>query len=400
MATDIAEQTPVTLNDDAERLAAFLAGQPQHGLSSTILNDARVQPMRGVSGGVCLGSEWDALRQQRGWKPADSFDDCPGEDTIIEGEYIYGGPMGHLHFGHVMAEFVHRIVPSLQRFGSGRFLFVAREGARTGFAQQPHWFQDILGFLGLGAHNTLIVNAACRVERLRICQQGSCLGGPSEKSYLDLLQAFSEHRLAELGHSSWNKHAKVYVSRSRVPHGGNFLGERYMEKLLHQRGFHILYPETVPFVQQIWTYAHAQQLIFCEGSAAHGCELLGTRSLNEVLLIGKRELGTYTRVLAPRSKKFHAQKGHRLLGSLVRNANGSVVIHRAIHLFDVPHLLSDLREKMFADLEPLFDAAAYEATVKEDLYSYMAYCLQRPRAGVASPTEIADFLMEFDRAPL
>lgn len=400
MVADIAAQAPVIRDDDAERLASFLAGQPQHGLQSTILNAAQVQPMRGFSGGVCLGSEWDALRQQRGWKTIDSFDDRLEENSIIEGEYIYGGPIGYLHFGHVMAEFVHRIVPSLQRFGSGRFLFVAREGARTGFADQPNWFRDILGFLGLGAHNTLIVNAACRVERLRICQQGSCLGGPAEKSYLDLLQAFSEHRLAELGHSSWNKHRKVYVSRSRVPHGGNFLGEQYIEKLLHERGFHILYPETVPFVQQIWTYAHAQQLIFCEGSAAHGCELFGTGSLNEVLLLGKREVDTYTRVLAPRSKTFHAQRGHRLVGSLRREANGQALPHRGVHLFDIPHLLLDLREKMFADLEPLFDAAAYEATVKDDLYRYMAYCLQQPRATLASPTEIAEFLLEFDRATL
>ena len=235
--TAISKFTP-TSSMDLQRIAEFLARQPQHELQSTTVHGARVQPMRGLSGGVLLNPEWKLLRQQKKWHPIDDFDETLQHEDYIDDEYIYGGPIGHLHFGHVMAEFVHRLVPSIQSFGSGKFLFAARYRGPNNFDQMPEWFQQILSFLGLNKHNTKIINHPTRVKRLHICQQGSCLGGDPDHSYLNLLSAFSSRRIIDLTPARIAPR-KIYVSRSNLSPGGNFLGEHYIESLLEEREFHL-----------------------------------------------------------------------------------------------------------------------------------------------------------------
>ena len=393
--TDNISET-ITSSLDLEKIAAFLALQPPHKLRTTTLHNAWLQPMRGLSGGVMLGPDLDIFRQKKQWKSIDSFDVITTPETCLDGEYIYGGPIGHLHFGHVMAEFVHRIVPSIQRFGAGRFIFVARHRGPDKFETLPSWLQDIFAFLGISSNNIKIINSPCRVEHLHICQQGSCLGGDPEKSYLDLLSSFSSYRIASLNMNEIEP-KNIYVSRSNLPPGGNFLGEYYIESLLRKKEVSIVYPEKLYFAQQFATYKAAKKILFCEGSAAHGCQLFGSSDLNDVILIGKREISTYKKVLTSRSKKFHVQSGNKFLGSLFRNPKGQPLKHRGIHMFDMNHIISTLQTHQFADISQIFCHEDYITAVKNDFNKYIQYCMGLPALKIGEYSEISEFIGNFDR---
>src|SRR5271165_342933 len=68
---------------------------------------------------------------------------------LLEGEWNYVGPVHH-HFGHVMAEMVHRILPSMQMFKWGNWLAVTGPGAGTMFVDLPPAYRAAVGFLGVG----------------------------------------------------------------------------------------------------------------------------------------------------------------------------------------------------------------------------------------------------------
>jgi hypothetical protein len=90
-------------------------------------------------------------------------------------------------------------------------------------------------------------------------------------------------------------HQIVYVSRSKFASCtskdtllGSFAGEALLEKLLFQRGVKIIHPELLPLKEQLEIYLGASALIFSEGSAQHGLELLGFDAFKEVIIICRR----------------------------------------------------------------------------------------------------------------
>jgi hypothetical protein len=68
-------------------------------------------------GPVLPDAAFATLRHKKADFPCDQFDENADFSRYIEGEWIYIGAKCH-HFGHIMAETVHRIVP-LKIFFSG-----------------------------------------------------------------------------------------------------------------------------------------------------------------------------------------------------------------------------------------------------------------------------------------
>ncbi|MDZ7904572.1 MAG: glycosyltransferase 61 family protein [Cypionkella sp.] len=88
--------------------------------------------------------------------------------------------------------------------------------------------------------------------------------------YLDLLDRLGAH-VQPLAHDL------VYVSRALLPAagGGGTAGEIYLETLLRFAGVQVLDPASASIADQMNTYAGARHLVFAEGSALHGRQLLG-----------------------------------------------------------------------------------------------------------------------------
>lgn len=61
---------------------------------------------------------------------------------------------------------------------------------------------------------------------------------------------------------------KVYLSRTKIA-GNRDFGEKYVEKAFLERGYHIIYPEEMTVLEQLWYIGHCDILATTEGSIGH-----------------------------------------------------------------------------------------------------------------------------------
>jgi hypothetical protein len=176
---------------------------------------------------------------------------------------------------------------------------------------------------------------------------------------------------------------KVYVSRSKIRHGGSFLGERYIESLLAAEGFDIFHPEDWSLPAQMHRYRHAGLLVFPEGSACHGVELLGAEALDRVYVLMRRDnhSGTFVAVLRPRATRMAILTEMPFLGTVrMHNENMRLVTEAGVSVFDLDGLMRFLRRNGIAELSTL-DRAAYFDAAAADLEAYFQYYI-----GTKAPT--------------
>jgi hypothetical protein len=278
-------------------------------------------PTTAFTGGPVLEAPQDAsLRHCRYGLPFDHVDLAAPRhsDRVLRGTWNYIGPV-YPHFGHVQAEMVHRIIPSRVLFDCEQWLAITgKDSSIHHFAELPKAYRDALAFLGIHADNLQIISQDTHVERLNVSAQGSQFGLAPNDTYLEALRDYSTQRLDE-----WfpdiERPKRVYVTRTGVPEGGNFLGETWLEAWLQAEGFYIFRPEDHPLSVQMDVYRKAQVLVFSEGSACHGAELLGRGMLQQVYMLGRRKdhQEIFRNVLQPRSVSYQSVVFSQPLGYCV-----------------------------------------------------------------------------------
>jgi hypothetical protein len=162
---------------------------------------------------------------------------------------------------------------------------------------------------------------------------------------------------------------------------GLLLGERYVESLLAEAGFSVYRPEEHPLVDQMNVYRHARQLIFPEGSACHGAELLG-RQLQRVALLNRRPApkpAMFRAVLKPRARHYAEFERNRYVGALPIGPARPPLAHAGVSVFEVDGLLEFLAAEELADLRARFDRAAYADAALRDFDRHVAWALAHPR---------------------
>lgn len=249
----------------------------------------------------------------------------------IEEDAIWGGYI-HPHFGHLISEHLTRILPSILARPDDVVLFILERDRAADSV--PTFFYDILNWYGVPRERTRIITQPALVRRLSVVPQGEVLWGKSpDASYLDILDALP----ARNGISPVPGDI-VYVSRSGlVTQGqGSHLGEGYLIQLLQELGVAILDPARLSLCEQLEHYAGAKTLIFAEGSAMHGRQLLGR--VKQDLYVLKRRVRKLARpMLRPRVKSL-----------AYVNANGGILRVRDRADKGFPH-----RNAVFYRTEPL-----------------------------------------------
>lgn len=351
-------------------------------LASHVFDNARVlafqhplvaPPPLGFRGGPVIADPAHAqLRHTRYWQPVDSFLNDAKFATVIPDELQYAGPIYH-HFGHYMSEMAHRFLPTIKRFDPKRWLFVGPEQASAPDAQHnfPTFLKEVLSFFGIGHEKITVINQNSIIRSLGIVEQGSDFGGGPKPGYLGDLRDFSEPRLNEYpSPSAVSK--KVYVSRRHMPVSGSFLGERYLEELLEDEGFVIYFPEKHSLIHQMKTYSASEVLVFSEGSACHGTELLGEQALNRCYLLVRRadHKDIFSRVLSPRSQHFAIFEDTFYLGSIVGRKGEAVSGYHGVSVFNCDSLIASLRENRIARLDS-FDKSRFLDSVERDMGRYI-----------------------------
>ncbi len=285
--------------------------------------------------------DWDQQtwpRHQRRGRPVDAR---PAEEEVatdLDEPIAWGGPIVN-HFGHQIADFSMRILPSVSTWPSIPLAFSSHP--RFGYAslkRTPRFFQALLRWFGVAPEQTRLISETTRVTELFVAAQTEQLNGPGPSPA-------SLDRLDDLVDRHWPKISRtgtVYVSRAGVR--GRFPGEAYLERMLSAAGVWVLRPETVVLEEQIRAYASASTLVFGEGSAMHGTQLLG-RSLGDVVVLERRRGKRHAEAsLAPRSKSLRYLEVSKSLVHGV-TVGGRPATARGMSILDTERLLV-----AFADL--------------------------------------------------
>jgi hypothetical protein len=285
----------------------------------------------------------------------------------ISGRFNYGGIIIN-HFGHFMAEGMHRVVPSLRHHPKRRFLYVR---SRHHPAPLP-FMAEVWRHFGL--EPPLIVDDNVEVDEMFVHEQGANYMGSTHAAYLDMLDDLDRFRPENLPPPRGGP--RLYVSRTAVPKPPALLGESYLERLLAGSGFTIFRPEAHSVLEQIATYRAADVIVLGEGSAAHALELLGRGSVRNVFLYTRRsQESSRTRgmmtLLGLRSEAFQCFEGSVYLGSLAYSRTGEERAALGTTAINIPGLLESLRAAGFIG-DAAFSAAEAIGSTREDFLRYVA----------------------------
>ena len=158
----------------------------------------------------------------------------PDSREVVPGTYLYGGFM-HPHFGHMIAEFMHRLWP-LERpeFQGVRPVFVDmldRKGEK--------FLRNVLSLMRLP--EPLIVDRPMEFERLVVGEVGKMHRGTAVPGYADFL----ERRLGYLRTTGKRHPTRLAVLRGHIRRP-RCLGERWLERELVRAGYVAFHPEDYP----------------------------------------------------------------------------------------------------------------------------------------------------------
>ena len=327
-----------------------------------------IEPARGEKDKLPLGGPvWPAhakqtfIRTLRNDKVADFLaerSEAPPE--VIDRPAVWCGYAVN-HFGHFIAEHATRLLASRTERPDDIYVFLAPP--RMTRAGMPDWFWDVLDWFGMTrAQVKVVTTKPVELRDLHVFPQAEQLGlGPTMR-YIKALTKYCETRLpqraARLG--------PVYVSRAGMG-SGKLGGEDYLETALRAVGVTVIRPETMPLAQQLATYAAADRLIFAEGSALHGRQLLG-RLEQDVHVLTRRKGWYFGRpFLTPRTRALsHIDALHGSIHFSIDPTNGQPKRWQAFAYVDGESLLSQL-EGLGLPLRDVWDMQAFEQAQSADL---------------------------------
>jgi hypothetical protein len=291
--------------------------------------------------------DWSTQTAARFCRGGVPVDDKPPEmepSSSLADRAAWGGAVAYFlhqgHFGHQIADFSTRLLPTVTELPDVRFAFGVKEEFQhelTSGERIPAFFWEILDWYGIGSERVDIIGQPTLVERLVVAPQAEQLGGPGpDEWYLDLLDDHTASRLGPI-----ERNGSLYVSRATQ--NSHFAGEKYLERVLQDTGFQVFYPETVTVEEQLRTFAAADSLIIAEGSALHVPQLMG-RALGDVTVLVRHAGWRLAEVeLTPRARSLRYLDAVRgVLHAKDLDSRGGQAMFRALHVLDADRLEAGL----------------------------------------------------------
>jgi hypothetical protein len=217
--------------------------------------------------------------------PVDVCPTATEPELMAEGDHFFWiGPI-YNHFGHQIRDFSTRILPSLIANPQAVLVYATFDSEEDRLSSTPAFFRGILDWFGVSSERVRIVNRPTLFRRLRVATQPEQGGladfaDPPHPSYIS---ALTRHSHAKLGRV--RKRGVTFVSRSQSRR--LLLGEAEIDSWFERSGHRVFHPELHSLHKQLSVYASAATLIFSEGSAIHGVQLLG-QNLGHVIVIKRR----------------------------------------------------------------------------------------------------------------
>lgn len=283
---------------------------------------------------------------------------------------IWGGRC-FFHFGHLVAEHMNRLPGSLYVNPGATCLFILPPGKVA--RDVPDHFWAMADWLGLPRGQIRFVTRPMRVARLLVSPQAEQLNQCTPpRWYLDLLdEAARLNKLRSVRNDVLFVTRSSYLSRG----GGACAGEDALRTALQRTGVAIMDPERESIDRQMALYAGAKLLIFAEGSALHGRQLLGR--VDQKILVLRRRPGSMMAwsMLAPRCREIEYRAAIAGFAVPVNRRNKRLRPH-GMAFYDLPALFDILAEQGI-DAKSHWDDDLYRQSVERDARGWLRAIMAR-----------------------
>lgn len=311
--------------------------------------------------------------------PAPPQGAAPPRPRILRRPCLWGG-YAVRHFGHLIGEQISRIPAALHHQPDAICLMVVRPEwiARTApRLAVPNVLYDTLAWLGLDRDRVHLVTRQTQVSTLYVSPQAEYLDQSQPPGwYLDLLDDLTRRHGLPVGTGGI-----VYVTRLgmlRHASGAN-AGESYLVERLLAAGVKVLDPARARLNSQLAAYASARAIVFAEGSALHGRQLLGRLDQRVTVLRRRRNIDLAAPMIAPRvtGLDYVAATAESLVPV---NRAGVLKTTNALGYYDIGAVHAAFAD-LGVDLSAGWSTAAYRAAVEADTQLWLT-SVSRMRSGV------------------
>lgn len=181
----------------------------------------------------------------------------PETGEVMKGRYLFGG-MYYKEFGHFITEAISRLWANDNSYDG-----IVMTPKHAHLIEFPGWQQEFLKALGV-EKPPILVHKPVLVEQLTVPGQGFGLGSISKAT-----PEFRELIKSTIGRFPACGPDKIYISRTKTNARGGILAESVVEKNLKDSGYQIVYPEKLPWREQISIYRAARKIVSLDSSALH-----------------------------------------------------------------------------------------------------------------------------------
>lgn len=188
---------------------------------------------------------WDCIRSYK-----------PEIDIVKENQTVIFGGCLIVQFGHFITEGFSRLWYLIQNPELDyKIIFLTFPGYNI------FKFENILNSIGIKKDQYEIITKPTQFKKIIIPEQSIYIGS----GYL------KEHQLiydAIISRTKPSEFKKIYLSKSKF-HINNSVREVYFEEFYQKRGFEIIYPETLTFIEQVAILNGADEVVCTMGTIQH-----------------------------------------------------------------------------------------------------------------------------------
>ena len=179
--------------------------------------------------------------------------------SCIDADAVFIGNV-YAQFGHFLLEHMNRAYAALdKKYKNMKYVLINNKSVDS----VPEYMFVLLELLGIKRKNIIILEKTTRFRNVYVPDQGFNLPVYSSKEFGKTFD-----KIAKNVKNPKTVYDKVYVSRAKLKSRKTY-GEEKIQKIFERNGFKVIYPETLPLVEQIAIVKNAGVLAGCAGTALH-----------------------------------------------------------------------------------------------------------------------------------
>lgn len=194
-----------------------------------------------------------------------SFEDS--NIDVLDENVIYIGIIPK-HWGHFLIDTVSRFWPFLlEKYRKYRVAFCGwgwQDGKISGN------FLKAFELMGISEDQLIFVKYPIKVSKIIIPEATMEFGATWNKTYKDTVDQIAERALKDMSCLKLKKYKKIYFTRTQLLKSKlNEVGEKEIEELFSSAGFHVLAPEKLSLVEQIFYIRNCEVMASLSGTIPH-----------------------------------------------------------------------------------------------------------------------------------